>query len=123
MPLSDLASRSIKARSMTRLSQEELGKLRDVLKGMKVDVRLPGHIGKKPKKIMKILVDVGRIQFEKDGQPVTVHVSHRHLEGVVDPKSNIGPFQENPRLRNPSRQPWRRPRESGRFSISSLLYG
>lgn len=90
MPLSDLASRSIKARSMTRLSQEELGKLRDVLKGMKVDVRLPGHIGKKPKKIMKILVDVGRIQFEKDGQPVTVHDHFKKIHAFEIPPGSLG---------------------------------
>ncbi|KAF8078121.1 Piwi domain-containing protein [Lyophyllum atratum] len=49
-----------------------LRKLRLFLKGVKVDVDLPGHAGKRTKTIKDVVLDVGRVRFEKGGETISI---------------------------------------------------
>lgn len=62
-------------RDLSNLSKADAGKLRLFLKGVKVEVKLPGHAGKRAKSIRDIAQDVGSVVFQKDGDNVTVAVS------------------------------------------------
>ncbi|KAG6874292.1 hypothetical protein C0995_001517 [Termitomyces sp. Mi166 len=52
-------------RYLDNLEESSIKKLRLFLKGVKVDVGLPGHSGKRPKTIKDVVVDVGNIKFDK----------------------------------------------------------
>ncbi|KAG5649597.1 hypothetical protein H0H81_002909 [Sphagnurus paluster] len=47
-------------------------RLRLFLKGVKVEVNLPGHAGKRSKTIKDVLSDVGSMKFEKEGAMVSI---------------------------------------------------
>ncbi|KAG5716256.1 Protein argonaute-2 [Termitomyces sp. T112] len=69
-------------RELGDLKESSIKKLRLFLKGVKVDVELPGHSGKRHKTIKDIVVDVGKIKFDKGGERTSVAdhfaIAHRY---------------------------------------------
>jgi len=61
-------------RDLSQLDRTQIGKLRLYLRDIKVEIALPAHAGKKPKKIRDIVGSIDAMTFEKDGQTITVKV-------------------------------------------------
>ena len=61
-------------RDLFQPDRTQIAKLRLYLRDIKVEVALPVHTGKKPKKIRDVVGNVDAITFEKDGEIITVRV-------------------------------------------------
>ncbi|KAF5386770.1 hypothetical protein D9615_001667 [Tricholomella constricta] len=82
-PLENVCGEYLHLRNIRDLhdrSEPNVRKLRLFLKGVKVEVDLPGHAGKRPKTIRDVLYDVGKMTFEKGGETISIadHFEHAH---------------------------------------------
>ena len=66
-------------RDLFQLDRTQIAKLRLYLRDIKVEIALPAHAGRKPKKIRDIVGNVDAISFDKDGQTITVKVGANFL--------------------------------------------
>ncbi|KAG6909846.1 hypothetical protein DXG01_015119 [Tephrocybe rancida] len=70
--LEQICGEYLHLRSAHEFKAIHVPRLRLFLKGVKVEVTLPGHSGKRPKTIKDVVLDVGGIKFEKDGERISV---------------------------------------------------
>ncbi|KAF8894445.1 Piwi domain-containing protein [Infundibulicybe gibba] len=77
-------------RELNSLRPHELRKLKQVLKGINVLVKLPGHSNKKGRPIKDIVERVGETTFEKDGETITVAKHFKAVHNYPIPPGSPG---------------------------------
>jgi len=61
-------------RDLSTLRDSQFQQLRLFIRGLKVEVSLANHRGKRPRVIKDLVRDVGGVTFDKDGIPTTIAV-------------------------------------------------
>ncbi|RDB21330.1 Protein argonaute-2 [Hypsizygus marmoreus] len=88
--LEQICADYLRVRNMREVRNPELGRLRLFLKGVKVEVDLPGHAGKRPRTIKDVVSKVGEIFFEKGGDRVSVADHFKRAHGVTIRPGSLG---------------------------------
>ncbi|KAF9458642.1 Piwi domain-containing protein [Collybia nuda] len=87
-PLEKLCADHLRVRDLSRLNPPDIQKLRLFVKGLKVEIVLPGHQGKRPKTIKDLVTNVGETTFEKNGVKTTVAEHFKLIHNsIIRPRS------------------------------------
>ncbi|KAG6832703.1 hypothetical protein H0H92_012275 [Tricholoma furcatifolium] len=78
--LDNICAEYLHLRNIRELGKQHVPQLRLFLRGVKVDITLPGHSSKRSKTIKDVIFNVGEEKFEKDGEKISVveHFARAH---------------------------------------------